>query len=164
MAYALRTDFEGFPDAGRTRRLTGVTGQAQAAIPRFAVKIREQAGWTAFLITAQPDCNHSVPDALGGRPTHRRFGPDGDAGEYVARVASSIEADGLSIETIVVADPIGPLEGLLAYLSAHPAGLVAVATHAREGFTRLVHRRMTAQLVDRCPCPVVALPIRDWQQ
>ncbi len=65
MADAFRTDFKGFPYAGRTRSLACVTSQAQASIPRLAVKIREQAGGPTLFIAAQPDRDHSFTNTLG---------------------------------------------------------------------------------------------------
>ena len=102
----------------------------------------------------------SVPDTADERATHRVVGPDGDPAAYVARAVSGLGADGVEVTTCVIADPIGPFEGLSDFLSDNSVVLIAVARHAREGLFRLLHRSLTAHLVDRGPCPVLALPLR----
>ena len=101
----------------------------------------------------------SVPDSLDDRPTRRVFGPDGDPQGYVARLVDRLVTKDVAVTSSVLADPIGPFEGLSYFLRDNPAVLVAVASHPREGLTPLLHRSLTALLVDRASCPVLALPL-----
>ena len=52
------------------------------------------------------------------------------------------------MDTAVVYDPIRPADGLRTYLDEHPAGMVAVTTHARTGLRRVVLGADAANIVD----------------
>ena len=56
-------------------------------------------------------------------------------------------------------DPISVAAGVRTYLSAHPAGLLVVSTHARSGIDRLVHGAAAARIIAESPVATLALPI-----
>ncbi len=62
--------------------------------------------------------------------------------------------------TEVVYDPISPADGIRTYLDQHPAGLVAVTTHARTGLARAVFGSQAASIVRVSPVPVLTVPLR----
>ncbi len=65
--------------------------------------------------------------------------------------------------TEVVYDPISPADGVRRYLDEHPAGLVAVTTHARTGLRRVLLGADAANIVHASTAPnlVIALAEAD---
>ena len=50
-------------------------------------------------------------------------------------------------------------EGVLAAVADTQADLVVVLARQRSYFSELFHRSVTAQLLERCPVPVLVLPV-----
>jgi len=94
--------------------------------------------------------------AAGERPN--RFGPP-DPERYVEELAArsrSVVADAVGE---VVFDPISVASGLGRHLLAQPAGLVAVATHARTGLDRLRLGATAADIVRTSTSPALVVPV-----
>ena len=58
----------------------------------------------------------------------------------------------------VVRDPVSVASGLRAHLAARPAGLVALAAHARSGLERLRLGATAADLVRTSTAPALVVP------
>ena len=67
-----------------------------------------------------------------------------------------LEAPGL--ETSVVYDPISPADGMRDFLAAHPAGLIAVTSHLRDGFPHLVLGSAAASIIRTSTAPALVVP------
>ena len=63
------------------------------------------------------------------------------------------------VGTEVVYDPISPADGVRAYLDRHPAGLVAVTTHARTGLRRVLVGADAANIVHASTAPTLVVPL-----
>jgi nucleotide-binding universal stress UspA family protein len=95
----------------------------------------------------------------GARPN--RLGPR-DPGEYVERLAqrwSGIVPDGAIGE--VGFTPTSVSSGLRRYLGGHPAGLVALTTHARTGLDRIRLGATAADIVRTSTAPALVVPVID---
>jgi nucleotide-binding universal stress UspA family protein len=99
-----------------------------------------------------------VPPPLGAAPIRRRFGPDEDVDAYLEAAVGPLRARGHTVETHAVYDPISPAAGVRDYVWAHPASLVAVASRARTGTSRLLQGSVAAEIVHSIISPVVVLP------
>ena len=89
----------------------------------------------------------------------RRHGPDEDADAYVAGLLETWKDVSRDVETTVVYDPISPADGLRTYLDQHPAGLVAVTTHARTGLRRVLLGADAANIVHASTAPTLVVPL-----
>ena len=99
------------------------------------------------------------PEPLRGESYHRRYGPDGDADEYVRSIVEPLRPHHSGvIEATSVLDPISPASGVRDYLRAHPARLAVVASRGRRGARRLVFGSTSAAIVRRSPAPVLVVP------
>lgn len=110
-----------------------------------------------LLTVAEP-----VPESERG-PVHRHHGPDGSPEEWLAGVAAEVAATwpDLPTTTRVVYDPVDPVDGLLAAVRSDQPQLMVVATHAREGLSRLVLGSVAAKLIRHSPVPVAVTHPRD---
>jgi nucleotide-binding universal stress UspA family protein len=96
--------------------------------------------------------------ATPGGESHKRYGPS-DAEQYVNQLADRWREVAGGVAGEVVYDPIGVASGLRAHLGAHPAGLVAVTTHARSGLDRIRLGATAADIVRTSPVPALVVPL-----
>jgi nucleotide-binding universal stress UspA family protein len=82
-----------------------------------------------------------------------------DAHVYVARLAERWQHHADNVTGQVVSDPLSPADGIRAHLDLHPAGLVAVTTHAREGLHRLRLGATAANIVRVSVAPTLVVPL-----
>ena len=83
--------------------------------------------------------------------------PDPDL--YMARLAEEWRDSAGAVTGEVFYDPISPADGIRAHLDRHPAGLVAVTTHAREGLRRLRLGATAANIVRVSVVPTLVVPL-----
>ena len=108
-----------------------------------------------ILTVAEPTPPPVRPDA----PWHRRHGPEEDGDAYAARLGERWKDVAADVSTEVVYDPISPADGLRTYLDQHPAGLVAVTTHARTGLRRVLLGADAANIVHASTAPTLVVPL-----
>jgi nucleotide-binding universal stress UspA family protein len=129
---------------------------AQALLPA-AARMADLLGEPLTVITvAEP-----VPPPLRGGRARRRFGPDEDVDAYLEDAVAPLRAAGHNVETHAVYDPVSPAAGVRDHVWAHPASLVAVASHARTGTARLLLGSVAAEIVRAIVSPVLVVPRRD---
>jgi nucleotide-binding universal stress UspA family protein len=120
------------------------------------------AAWAATLgmsLTILTVADPAFPPLDDGDTWRRRYGPDGDADAYVGGLVDRWTHDAREVTGEVVHDPIGPSSGVKAYLDAHPAGLLAVTTHARQGWRRLRFGAGAAGIVRVSDVPTLIVPL-----
>ena len=117
-------------------------------------------GMSLTIVTvAEPSPPPLRPDAAW----HRRHGPDEDADAYAARLGEKWKDVAADVDTKVVYDPISPADGVRTYLDQHPAGMVAVTTHARTGLRRVLLGADAANIVHASTAPTLVVPLtRDY--
>ncbi len=86
-----------------------------------------------------------------------RFDPGVVVQDAVTRVAAAWPR--LEVIGRVVTYPWNVADALTIYLGRHPSQLVAVATHVREGWARLIHPSTTARIVRQIGTPLLVVPI-----
>ena len=88
-----------------------------------------------------------------------RGGFDPEAALQLA--VSSVTAGWPDLQVIsrVTSYPWNVADALSISLERHPAQLVAVATHIRDGWSRLIHPSTTARIVSQLAAPVLVVPI-----
>ncbi len=91
--------------------------------------------------------------------TDAAYGPElelliHDAEAYLEEVASGLRARGLAVETQVVAE-MQPALGILEYAREKAADLIAMATHGRTGFSRLVLGSVADKVLRGTTSPVL---------
>ncbi len=111
----------------------------------------------SIITVAEP----SPPPVRPGATWHRGHGPQGDADEYVARLGEAWKDAASDVTVDVVYDPISPAEGVRTYLDGHPAGLIALTTHARSGLERLWLGAHAAAIVYTSTAPAVVVPLAE---
>ena len=79
--------------------------------------------------------------------------------DWMARLAADAALRHLDVDTHVEVDPVGTVEGVRSYLGAHPAGLLVVSTHARNGLDRLVHGATAAGITAASTIATLVVPI-----
>jgi nucleotide-binding universal stress UspA family protein len=77
-----------------------------------------------------------------------------EAEEYLEKVAAFLRARGLRVRTDVVIDD-EPDQAILHEAEAEHAGLIALETHGRRGFSRLIHGSVTDKVVRGAHIPVL---------
>jgi nucleotide-binding universal stress UspA family protein len=92
----------------------------------------------------------------GGGPAPMRFGPP-DPSRYVEQLAHRVTDLVPNASGEVLYDPIGVVSGLRAHLAAQPAGLLALATHARDGLKRLRLGAVAANIVRTSIAPALVV-------
>ena len=78
-----------------------------------------------------------VPPPLAAGPVRRRYGPDGDVDLALRVLLARLRRDDVEIEPRVLYDPIGPVDGIVAWVHEHPSMLLVVGTAAPSGLERL---------------------------
>lgn len=120
------------------------------------------AAWSATLgmaLTILAVADPVLPPMDGGYSWNRRYGPDGDADIYVGSLVVEWKVHAPQVTGEVVYDPIGPSSGVKAYLDRCPAGLLAVTTHARQGWRRLLFGAGAAGIVRVADVPTLIVPL-----
>lgn len=116
----------------------------------------ERLGMALTLLTvAEPVPPPLDPDG----PWNRRHGPDRDAGDYAAGLLERHRDAARTVDVAVHDDPISPADGVRAYLDEHPAGLLALTSHARSGSRRLALGADAAAIVSSAGVPVLVVPL-----
>ena len=119
------------------------TPASESLLP-VAGRWADALGMSLTIVTvAEPSPAPVRPDA----PWHRRHGPEEDADAYAARLGEKWKDVAAQVSAEVIYDPISPADGLRTYLDRHPAGLVAVTTHARTGLRRILLGADAANIV-----------------
>lgn len=108
-----------------------------------------------ILTVAEPIPPPVRPDATW----YRRHGPEEDADAYASRLGEKWKDAAAEVDTAVVYDPISPADGLRTYLDGHPAGMVAVTTHARTGLRRVLLGADAANIVHASTAPALVVPL-----
>ncbi|HEX2048566.1 MAG TPA: universal stress protein [Acidimicrobiales bacterium] len=101
----------------------------------------------------------SPPPVRADAAWHRRHGPEEDADAYAAGLRERFKDVAAEVDAKVVYDPISPADGLRTYLDRHPAGLVAVTTHARTGLRRILLGADAANIVHASTAPTLVVPL-----
>ena len=131
------------------------TPPSESLLP-VAGRWADALGMSLTIVTvAEPSPAPVRPDA----PWHRRHGPEEDADAYAARLGEKWKDVAAEVGTEVVYDPISPADGLRTYLDQHPAGLVAVTTHARTGLRRVLLGADAANIVHASTAPTLVVPL-----
>jgi nucleotide-binding universal stress UspA family protein len=99
-----------------------------------------------------------APPPLRPGPVHRRFGPDGDVGAFLAALAAPVADQGVDVVTQVIWDPVSPADGLRQYLEERPAFLTVAGSHPRAGPTRLAFGSVAFNVVRHSRSPVMVVP------
>jgi nucleotide-binding universal stress UspA family protein len=102
----------------------------------------------------------SPPPLRPGASWHRHHGPDADAEKYMHQLADQWRTDVPTVKTEVAFDPLSAAEGIKSYLATHQAGLLAVTTHARAGFSRVMLGSGAAGIINASTAPVLVVPLR----
>jgi nucleotide-binding universal stress UspA family protein len=89
---------------------------------------------------------------------------DGDAGwvrrDQIEALVERWSGAGVDVDGHVQIDPIDVAEGVRAHLAQRPAGLVALASHARDGLERVRLGATAAGIVRASVVPVLVAPVR----
>lgn len=80
---------------------------------------------------------------------------EGEARDYLTRIASEFRAEGYSVATEVTYMPAA--EAILDYAATQHADLVTIATHGRSGISRFVFGSVTQKVVQTAPVPVLVV-------
>ena len=108
-----------------------------------------------ILTVAEPTPPPTRPDVTW----YRRHGPEEDADAYIRRLGEKWKDVAKEVDAAVVYDPISPADGLRTYLDHHPAGMVAVTTHARTGVRRVLLGADAANIVHASTAPALVVPL-----
>jgi nucleotide-binding universal stress UspA family protein len=127
---------------------------SEAVLPIAVAWCRKLGMSLTILTIADP----SLPPLEPGEVWARRYGPDGDAEEYVGKLASRWRTAGTEVDGEVAYDPISPSKGVQGHLAERPAGLLAVTTQARQGWPRLRLGAVAADVVRAASVPTVVVP------
>lgn len=104
-----------------------------------------------------------VEDGLPPFRSEQKPPPEGRAADpvaYVSALAGQLSDTVADVRGEVVRDPIGVASGLRTYLDQHPAGLVALTTHARSGLQRVLLGATGASIVHASTAPCLVVPLK----
>lgn len=91
------------------------------------------------------------------------YGDHADARSYIDQLVDLWRTQALDVDGEVVRDPISTASGIRAHLDLRPAGLVALATHARSGIQRVLLGAEAATIVRASVAPCLVAPVGDDQ-
>jgi nucleotide-binding universal stress UspA family protein len=128
--------------------------EASEAVLPVAATWARSLGMSLTVLTVVDD---APTETRSSRPASR-YGPTGDAADYVAELAQKLRDDALDVDGLVLRDPIGPASAVRAHLAERPAGLVVVGTRARSGLHRLVGGAGAASIVRASIAPCLVVP------
>jgi nucleotide-binding universal stress UspA family protein len=96
---------------------------------------------------------HTLSDEL-----IRSEGEKAEAGarDYLTRVADSLKADGIAVETDIVHG--GPAEEILDYATQNKVDLIVMSTHGRSGVSRWVFGSVAERVLRHSATPVLVIP------
>jgi nucleotide-binding universal stress UspA family protein len=104
-----------------------------------------------------------VEDGLPPFRSELKKAPEGRAADpsaYVNALAGQLSDTVAEVRGEVVRDPIGVASALRTDLDQHPAGLVALTTHARSGMQRVLFGATGASIVHASTAPCLVVPLR----
>jgi nucleotide-binding universal stress UspA family protein len=130
------------------------TPASEAAVAPAAAWARRLGLHLTVLTVGSIGVHPIGPDVTTGRSA---FGPT-DPDAYVDAILHRPELAGLSVDFEVLWDLTSPHKAILQRLHRRPASLVAVASHARTGISRLVLGSEAAGIVHGSPVPVLVHP------
>jgi nucleotide-binding universal stress UspA family protein len=90
----------------------------------------------------------------------RRWGPDDDVDLFLRALLARVSGGGVEIGSKVLYDPIGPVDGLVAFVREHPSSALVVGTAAPNGLERLARGSTAAAIVRSSAAPVLVVPTR----
>ena len=132
-----------------------VDGSASSAgLVAIGLEWADRLGEALVVLTVAEDVQPPVDD----EPPQRRFGPDGDVRHALDSLVRSFRADGHTVGTRAIVDPIGVWRGLYRHLAEAPATLLVVGTRLRPPASRLVFGSVAAGIVRHSPSPVLVVP------
>ncbi|MGF1560789.1 MAG: universal stress protein [Geminicoccaceae bacterium] len=77
-----------------------------------------------------------------------------DEGAHARDVADKL---GVTVDKVAIHDD-STVDGICGYLEGHPSDLLIMATHARKGFGRLLHREVASPVMRESGLPCLLLP------
>jgi nucleotide-binding universal stress UspA family protein len=78
------------------------------------------------------------------------------AKDYLVKVADSLKADGIAVETDIVHG--GPAEEILDYATQNKVDLIVMSTHGRSGVSRWVFGSVAERVLRHSATPVLVIP------
>jgi nucleotide-binding universal stress UspA family protein len=88
----------------------------------------------------------------------KRYGDHGDAAGYIDHLVERWRVNLPETDGEVLRDPIGVASAIRTHLDAHPAGLLALTTHARAGMERALRGAVAAGIVRASVAPCLVAP------
>jgi nucleotide-binding universal stress UspA family protein len=129
------------------------SAESERVLPVAASWARALDLHMSILTVAEP----IPPPARAGGQWWRRHGPPTDADEYIRQLVDRWSTAAPGVRGDVVYDPIGVAPGITEYLANHPAGLLAVGVHRRQGLERIFVGATTASIVHAASPPVLVV-------
>jgi nucleotide-binding universal stress UspA family protein len=136
--------------------VAGVDGseRSESVLPTAASWAAALGLGLAIVTVAEP-----IPEPLTpGAPYRRNHGPQVAAEPYIGGLVQRWQGRGVDVGGDVVYDPVSVSGGLADFLASRPPAMVALATRARSGVTRLVLGSHAANIVRAVPAPVLLVP------
>ena len=99
-----------------------------------------------------------LPAPLDDHRYRRHHGPEIDADVYVDQLVDGWRSKVPKVVGHAIYDPIGPAEGLAAYLKRRRAALIVINTRVRTGVARAVLGSEAARILSMSPVPVLMVP------
>jgi len=81
---------------------------------------------------------------------------EANARDYLAKVADSLRADGIAVDTAIVRG--GPAEEILDYAKENKVDLIVMSTHGRSGVSRWVFGSVAERVLRHSATPVLIVP------
>jgi nucleotide-binding universal stress UspA family protein len=101
-----------------------------------------------------------APSPIQPRPTEGDYVEGPTPESYIDKLVELWQSDAIHVSGQVIRDPIGPARGIQAYQEEHEIGLVALTTHARSGFARVLFGAAAANIVHASLVPCLLIPLR----
>jgi nucleotide-binding universal stress UspA family protein len=131
------------------------TADSEGVLPVAAAWAHALGMQLTIMTVAEP----TPPPVRIGATWRRHHGPDADADEYMRELGERWADAAPGSDACVVYDPISAAEGLKTYISTHPTGLIAVASHLRAGLERIVFGAAAADIVHGSSAPALIVPL-----
>jgi nucleotide-binding universal stress UspA family protein len=139
--------------------------EAEAVLPKVEQLLEMQPGRVILLSVVpevdieaaaqaiKPDVEHHAGELPGEVYEMIRTSSENAMRPYLEAIAKRLERTGATVEIVISFN--APADAILFFAEAYRADMIAMATHGRSGFSRLLHGSVTESVLHRAPCPML---------
>ena len=128
---------------------------AEQAIPYATELCKGSTEVTLFQVVHFP-LSLAAPDVGMSQPIPNIEARTKESKEYLGAIAARLRQDGVQVKTATVERDV-VADAIVEHATEHQCDLIAMTTHGRSGFSRLIFGSVAESVVRHAPCPVLLI-------